>query len=139
MIKLMGRYDAYAYRMNFPLAATVTTLDEGTWVTLDANGKLVVSNGTAALSFMAMSSKRAGRDNITPHGGECTVLVGPYSVWTDKFNGSASFTSPTTPLKVTTGGILDIWNGNGGDTADKIVGYAIGEPTADGLLNVFIK
>ena len=138
MIKLMSRHDAYAYRLNFPLSATVTTLDEGTWLTLDANGELVVSDGTAAVSFMAMSSKRSGRDNITPNGGECTVLAGHFGCWTDKYNALATFAATTTPLKISATGTLDVW-ASASDDAEEIVGYAIGAPTADGLLRVLIK
>ena len=57
MIRFESRFDAYAYRMSFPVKDGVT-VEEGQWVELDENSELVLATADSAKAFMAMGSNR---------------------------------------------------------------------------------
>lgn len=141
MIRPEARYDDYAYRVGEDyLADSVTELKEGQWVTYDANGKLVVSNGTTAKSFFVIGSKRDGRDQV---GGvpvkKVSFLHGTFAVSTDQFDAQGDYdTAPITALKVTTGGVLTpaTLTGATPDSPLAVVAYAKGAPV-NGFLKIF--
>lgn len=135
MIKFEQRFDANAYRIgDGTLADSVETLEEGQWVTYDANGELVVAAEASVHAFLAMGSKRAGRDQV---GGrpvkKITFLHGPFRLKTDQFDATGTYAATMTPLTVTAGGILtdaDLVAG------DKVYAYAKGAPV-DGFLQIY--
>ncbi len=143
MIKFEGRFDEYAYRIaTRKLSSTVTELTEGQWITLDSNGEVVISDGSKK-SFMVISSKREGRDNITGNGGRATYLMGHFEVTTDQFDGAGSY-DYMTPLVVDANGLLTpattmtantTTGAIKGNTPDQIVAYALGAPV-DGFLRI---
>lgn len=103
MIRFESRFDAYAYRMSFPVKDGVT-VEEGQWVELDENSELVLATADSAKAFMAMGSNREGRDQIKGRAvKQIAVLHGCYSVTTDQVTGSLA---PMDALKVGAGGKL---------------------------------
>jgi len=135
MIKFENRYDEYSYRISGPASAALPAVfEEGTWVTLNNLGEVVVSDGSKK-SFMATASRRPGRDTINPSG-MVTYLFGHYNVSTDKFNPAGSY-SVMSPLKVIAGGILSPWI-QVSDTVDEIVAYCI-TPPGDGFIQIAVK
>ena len=130
MLKKENRFDSYAYRISSrPLDASVTTLEEGQWVTLNASGKVIVSDGTKK-SFMALSSKRDGRDNLGA-GQNCTYVYGHGEFSTNMVDAAQTY-APMTALKVTTGGKLTV-----ATASDTIVAYAL-SPILDGFVRIML-
>lgn len=130
MIKFENRYDEYAYRLaNFDLDPTVAILEEGQWVTIKS-GKLVVSDGTQK-SFIAMGSKRDGRDQV---GGvpvkKIAVLHGKFVLSTDQFDAAGTY-GDMTALKVGAQGKLTPVTAG----TDRIEAYSVGAPV-EGFLRI---
>ena len=136
VIKFENRFDEYSYRVATRyIDPSVTRLEEGQWVTLNDQGKVVISDGSSK-SFIATGSKREGRDQV---GGRAvqkvSYLHGVFELSVDNFDPAGDYASnPITPLKVVAGGILAPWNA--GDGAEKIEAYAIGQPSG-GYLRIF--
>ncbi|MDF2841732.1 MAG: hypothetical protein K0R00_158 [Herbinix sp.] len=136
MIKAEQRFDEYAYRVSDEyLSDSVTTLEEGQWVTFNASGELVVADGTVK-AFLAIGSKRPGRDQVSGVPvKKIPFLHGAFRLATDQFDPTGTYTAVITPLKVMAGGILTPW-ASATDSADKLVAYAKGAPV-DGMLKIF--
>ena len=133
MIKFHNRYDEYAYRVSTrDLDPSVVELEEGTWVTLNAKGNIIVSDGTQK-SFISIASTRTGRDTITPSG-KGGYLMGHAELSVDVFDPAGDYSAPMTPLKVVNGQLTP-WEVT--DGAHKIEAYSIGAPV-DGFLRIAI-
>ncbi len=105
MIKFDSRYDAYAYRVGwFDLDDSVDTIEEGQFVKLNDKGKIVVAGAGDTHGWLAIGSKRTGRNQIA---GKCVkkiaFLHGAYSVITDQVTGTVA---PMDPLKIGADGKL---------------------------------
>lgn len=66
-----------------PLLETVTELNSGAPVMLDATGKLKQADGTAK-AFLCFSDKNATSDNVKDHGGLATYGIGTAVVTIDE-------------------------------------------------------
>lgn len=132
MIKVENRFDDYAYRVStFPLDPTVSTLEEGQWVTLKG-GKLVIATGTEKKAFIAIGSKRVGRDQVAGKiVDKVAVLMGNFVLTVSNFDSMGSYTEDMTALKIKEGGILTPTTGD----TDHVVAYAIGKPI-NGFLRI---
>ena len=145
MIRFENRFDEYSYRLAYrEIASSVTALEEGQWITFDTDGKIVISDGTAAKSFLAIGSKRTDRDQVSGVSvKKIAYLHGAFELSVSNYDTNGTYTAALTALKVTTAGILapitaPTWNGEGvltGDLVDKIVAYAIGAPV-NGYLRI---
>jgi hypothetical protein len=135
MINKENRFDEYSYRIAFrELDPSVTTLEEGQWITL-ANNKIVISDGTKK-SFLCISSSRPGRDQISGKPvKKSSYLLGAFEISVTNFDPTGTYVDMT-PLVVTTGGILAPFVA-GGDVS-KIEAYAINAPVA-GVLRICTK
>ena len=130
MIKFHNRYDEYAYRVSTrDHDPSVTELIEGTWVTLNEQGKIIVSDGTKK-SFISIASTRTGRDTITPSG-KGGYLMGHAELSTNVFDPTGTY-GAMTPLKVENG-VLTPWEAE--DGSHRIEAYSIGAPV-DGFLRI---
>lgn len=139
MIKVEGRFDEYAYRVaTYDVDSSVTALEEGQWVTLNSSGKVIISDGTANRSFLCISSKRSGRDQITGVPvKKASFLVGQFLLQVSNYYADGSY-SAMTPLCVTTDGVLTpytaLTQGGGSDIdgtpPQKIVAFALGAPVS---------
>ena len=141
MLKKDNRFDAYAYRMaQRDLANPANYLEEGSWITLDADGKIVSADGTK-LSFLCLTSNRKYRDNVSTQAihPKATYLLGSFEVTVannpDVATGDTAFDDSKvyaylTPLKVVkdAGTALGVLTPlvEGTDTVDKIVAYSVG-------------
>lgn len=134
MIKFESRFDEYAYRVaNLQLDPGVTSLIEGQWITKDGN-KAKIADGTAK-SFLCLSSKREGRDQMS---GKVDPMVSFlhgsfYGLKVDQFDVEGSY-DEMTPLKVKAGGVLTPWT-TGVDKVELLVAYALAAP-AGGFLPI---
>lgn len=135
MIKFEQRFDANAYRIgDGTLSGTVTTLEEGQWVTYDANGELVIAGAASVHAFLAMGSKRDGRDQVAGRPvKKITFLHGPFRLKTDQFDATGTYATTMTPLTLADNGILTDADMVAGD---KVYAYAKGEPV-DGFLLIY--
>lgn len=142
MIVRENHFDEYAYRVaNCDIADPTMVIEEGSWVTLDTNGKIIASDGTKK-SFLFISSKRTGRDNITPQGafnkgaflhGSFVMTVKNSDLGNTAYDSSKTF-AVLTPLKVakdgtTNMGVLQPWV-TGTDKVELLVGYSLGAADA---------
>lgn len=143
MLLKANRRDAHAYTVGEREADPSLISDgieEGQWVTYGVDGRIIKSDGTKK-SFMAYSSLRAGRNNITSNSiNRLTFVMGAHAQ-TIQNNGSedTAFDStkvyaPMTPLKVVAGGILAPATGVAGEI---IEAYAEG-PVFDNKLRIII-
>lgn len=127
MIRKENRFDEYAYRIaTFPLDESVDTVEEGQWVTLNADGKVIIAGEDAKKAFLVIGSKRVGRDKVS--GRICqdiSFLLGHFALTVSNFDSMGSYTEGITPLKIKTGGILTPVTSPGTETT---VAYAIGAP-----------
>lgn len=104
MIKFNSRYDAYAYRIGWFELKDGVTLEEGQWVKLDENNKVVIA-GAGDRGFFAIGSKRPGRDQVAGKAvKQVAFLHGAFSVWTDKVTGTVA---PMDALKIGANGVLE--------------------------------
>lgn len=129
MIKVDNHFDEYAYRVATRSldSSVVSDVLEGQWVMITDAGTIVISDGTRK-SFINTSSRRSGRDTITPSG-KVTYLHGSFELSTDQYDTGGTYVGMT-PLKVkATGGVLMPWV-SGTDAANKIEAYAVGAPVA---------
>ena len=141
MLKKHNRYDEYAYRIaTLELDPSVTKLEEGQFVTVNEAGKLVIADGTKK-AFMAIGSKRVGRDQI---GGvpvkKVSFLVGQHIQTTSCVDTTQTYKAMS-PLKLKADGVLTLADPDKSlepDPAHKIVGYALGALSADKFLKVII-
>ena len=149
MIKFENRFDAYAYREATKVLSSgiiASGFEEGQWITLDADGQIVLSDG-GKKSFIVTTSKREGRDLVSTNAVQKgTFLLGAYEITVQNNPNSATdtaFDSTATyavmdPLKVTTGGILTSWV-SGTDTVDQIAAYVAAPAVAgSGLLRIIV-
>ena len=143
MINFANRFDEYAYRVaSRELDPSVTTLEEGQWVTVNASGKLVVADGTTK-SFLAIGSKRVGRDQISGVSvKKISYLVGPFELTVTNFDATGTYAnmtplvviadgilSPATPVTVTATTEDNVTTyAIAGSMPDKIVAYSMGAP-----------
>lgn len=105
MIRFDSRYDAYAYRVGwFDLDDSVESIEEGTYVKLNEDKKIVPAEVGDPVAWLAIGSKRKGRNQIA---GKCVkkiaFLHGAYCVHTDQVEGTVA---PMEPLKIAAGGKL---------------------------------
>lgn len=141
MLKKDNRFDSYAYRIaTREIAASVTYLEEGSWVTLDTTtGKVKPAAADANPAFLCLTSERNGRDNVKSQGAfpkaayylgafEVTVANNPDAASDTAFDHSGTY-APMTPLKIkvdaTTAQAILTPATPGTDDA-KVVAYAMG-------------
>lgn len=166
MLRMEARFDEYAYRIaKDNLSNTVTTLEEGQWVTYDANGELVVAGAASVMAWISIGSKRTGRDQVAGKAiHKISYLLGTFMLETSKYDANGTYSAPVTALKLATGGILTPVTGtktavkagvtgtvsgvSGATgacstdlpaldvTLERVVAYAIGSPSADGYLKI---
>ena len=104
MIKFNSRYDAYAYRIGWFELGDNVTLEEGQWVKLNEENKVVIA-GAGDKGFLAVGSKRKGRDQVAGKAvNQVAFLHGAFSLWTDKVTGTVD---PMSPLKIAADGKLE--------------------------------
>lgn len=149
MIKNVNRYDAYAYRIaSRPFAPLAGNIHEGSWITLNDDGQIVQSTG-AKKSFLLLTSKRPGRDNVSPQQfPRGSYLLGAFEITVvndadaDTAFDSTETYAAMTPLKVNADGILTPWvaptiaTGSitaAGDIGVEIAAYALGAPVDNEL------
>lgn len=133
MIKKENRFDEYAYRVaSLPLDESVDTVEEGQWVTVKG-GKIVLATGSEPEMFLAIGSKRAGRDQVSGKAiRKISFLVGRVIVSTDQFDMTKTYSADMTALTVKDGKLVPV-------TADeKVVATAIGGVNA-GYLRIVTK
>lgn len=84
MLKKDNRFDNYAYRVaTRDIDPSVTSLYEGSWVTLDAtSGKVRPAAATDKVVFLCTTSERSGRDNVKSQGAfpKAAYYLGPFEV-----------------------------------------------------------
>lgn len=133
MIRFEGRYDEYSYRVaNMPLHKSCNTVEEGQFVTIK-EGALVLAGKDSKKAFLAIGSKRVGRDQVSGKAsGNVSFLHGNSIVMSDQFNTSESYGDDMTPLTVVNGVVEPSTT-----ETDLIVGYAIGQPV-NGFLKIMI-
>lgn len=104
MLKFNSRYDAYAYRIGwFPVKDGVT-IEEGSWVKLDANCEVIQAVAGDTKAYLAVGSNRKGRNQIEGKAlKNIAFLHGAFAVETDQVEGSLA---PMDPLKIGTNGKL---------------------------------
>lgn len=120
MLKFNSRYDAYAYRIGWFELKNGVTLEEGQWVKLDENNKVVIA-GEGDKGFLAIGSSRKGRDQVAGKAvNQVAFLHGAFSVWTDKVKGTVE---PMSPLKIGENGVLEKATLPG--DAGKVVAWAL--------------
>lgn len=120
MIKFNSRYDAYAYRIGWFELKDGVTLEEGQWVKLDTDNKVVIA-GEGDKGFFAIGSKRPGRDQVSGKAvNQVAFLHGAFALWTDKVEGTVE---PMSPLKIGANGILE--KATLATDAGKIVAWAL--------------
>jgi len=134
MLKKMNRYIGHAYSVaNAELKSSVE-VEEGTWITIDTDGKLIVSDGTKK-SFMLTGSQRTGRD-YTANGlfKGVSFIHGPfYGMNTSIFDATKDY-PPMTPLMIGANGILTPFVAATPPALDKaVVAYAIKKISATEL------
>lgn len=125
MIKFENRFDEYAYRVaQFPLDDSITSIEEGTWVTI-TGGKVVPATVATKKAFIAIGSKRAGRDQIS---GKITkkisFLSGHFILSVDKFDAAKTY-GDLTPLKIDANSVL---TPTVTDDGALVVAYSVGAP-----------
>jgi len=161
-IRNSARFDEYAYRIaNASLAAAVVTsgIEEGQWVTYDTDGNLVVAGAASVKAFIAIGSKRTGRDQVSGKAiSKIAYLHGAFVLETSKYDTNGTYTAAMTPLKLASGGILTpclsvnktvAKTGVAGTVTgaasatdipaldiEHVVAYAIGAPSTDGYLKI---
>jgi hypothetical protein len=138
MIKFENRLDSYAYRVGTSeLDPSVTTIEDGVWVTYNAAGKLVVADGTAKKAWILMGSRKVGRDQVAglPVKTVSFLHGAFFGLMTNQYDAAATYNTDITPLKLKTGGVVTPWV-KGTDDASLIVAYAIGTPSTTGFLKI---
>lgn len=127
MIKFENHYDEYAYRNASRKldSSVVEDVLEGQWLMINDAGNMVISDGTKK-SFIGTSSRRSGRDNISPSG-KVSYLHGDFEISTDQFDSAGTYTASMTPLKVKAGGILTPWS-VATDKVNQIEAYSVVAP-----------
>jgi len=127
MIRFENRLDEYAYRVAVrPLDDSVTELEEGQWVTINDSGKVVISDGTKK-SFLCISSKRAGRDQISGKSvKKVTYYFGVFEVTVSNFDTAETY-GAMTPLCVNADGVLTPYD-PANATPWLIAAYSLGAP-----------
>lgn len=145
MIKFDSRYFNNAHRISdVNLSAGVATLYDGQWLMKDANGEMVLHDGSATKGYITISSKYgdpvsnigrpitedpAGRDNVTSTG-RVTVLIGPYRLATDQYEAGAYNAGDA--LVISPNALLRPYDSVGGDTPDMICAWVWDPPAAAG-------
>ena len=131
MLKKMDRFIGNAYSIANLELKTTGEVEEGTWVTIDTDGKLIVSDGTKK-SFLLTGSQRTGRDQ-TANGlfkGVSIIHGHFYGLNTDKFDNTKTYV-PMTALIVTTNGVLTPATGAIGEIVEA---YAIEKKSSTELV-----
>ena len=97
MLKKDNRFDNYAYRVaTRDIDPSVTSLYEGSWVTLDAtSGKVRPAAATDKVVFLCTTSERSGRDNVKSQGAfpKAAYYLGPFEVTVSPTSSLATVTS----------------------------------------------
>lgn len=133
MIKFDSRYDAYAYRVGwFDIDDSVDSIEEGQYVKLNENKKIVLAEEGDSAAWMAIGSKRKGRNQVA---GKCVkkiaFLHGAYCVSTDQVTGTIS---PMEPLKVGADGKLV--KATLPADASKVVAWCLFQDVASGMTKI---
>lgn len=125
MIKFENRFDEYAYRIaSLPLHESVKTVEEGQWVTIKG-GKLVLASSTDVKAFLAIGSKREGRDQVAGKIFEkISFLMGNFMLTVSNFDTAKTYSADMTALKVVNGNLAPIEDA----ATETTVAYAIGTP-----------
>ena len=136
MIKFENRFDEYAYRIAYrEIDPSLTSVEEGTWVTINADGKLIAADGTKK-AFILIGSRRTGRDTVSGVPvKKLSYLHGVFELSTDKFDVAKTYTEMT-PLVVEDGIVRPFVDAS--DKSYLIEAYALGAP-ANGLLRICSK
>lgn len=125
-INVHHRYFQNAHRVSdYPIDPSVTALEDGQWLMLNADRKLVISDGSAR-SYLTTSSIKLGR-NTVKESGKAVILVGPYRVETDQWDRSATY-AIMDPLKVNANGVVTKFVVGTDTRFDLIVGYVTKVP-----------
>ena len=127
MINFENRFDEYAYRVAYRmLDDSVTELEEGKWITVNDEGKIVISDGTKK-SFLCLTSKRAGRDQLSGKSvRKVSYLLGVTEVTVTNFDPAGTY-GAMTPLCVNASGDLTPYDPMAA-TPWLIAAYSLGAP-----------
>lgn len=129
MLNLNNRFDTHAYRVaDFEFSSTMLqqdTIEEGSWVSLNTDGKLIPATNSTGKAFILLTSKKPGRDYITGTGAapKGSVLMGVAILDTDVVTPTSIV--PGKALKIGTDGKLAI-DSDGSAT----VAFALSAPAA---------
>lgn len=111
MLKKDNRFDSYAYRIaTREIASTVTALEEGSWVTLNSDGKIINATASSTVAFLCLTSERKDRDNVSSQGAfpkaayylgsfEVTVANNPDAAGDTAFDSTGTY-APLTALTI---------------------------------------
>lgn len=124
MIKMENRFDEYSYRCSqLTLDPSVDRVEEGSFVTIK-NGYLVPATSASKKAFIAIGSKREGRDQVSGRiFQKISFLIGDYMLSITNFDVEGSYTNDMTPLSVNDDGVVTPATEN-----SLVVAYAIGAP-----------
>lgn len=133
MIRFEGRFDEYSYRVaTMPLHETCTEVEEGQFVTIK-EGKLALAGADSVKSFIAIGSKRAGRNQVAGKAcGNISFLHGNFILSVDQFDKSGTYLDDMTPLAVADGILTPATEANA-----TVVAHAIGAPK-NGFLKIIV-
>ena len=128
MIKFENRFDEYAYRVAYrELDNSVTELEEGKWITINDQGKVVISDGTQK-SFLCKTSLRAGRDQISGKSvRKASYYLGVFEVTVTNFDPAETY-GAMTPLCVNADGDLTPYVEGESGQPWLIAAYSLGAP-----------
>jgi hypothetical protein len=135
MVRYENRYDEYAYRIAYrELDPSVESIEEGKWITLNSDGKIVSSDGSKK-SFLLIGSKRTGRDQISGKAVQkLAYLFGHFEISVSNYDATKTF-GAMTPLVVDANGDLRPYV----EATDKtylICAYSLAAPSTDGYIRI---
>lgn len=124
----------HAYMVSSPADAALTTLSSGQLVMENADGKVVLCDGSAR-GFLSFSDKTTTKDNVTDKGGMVSYAIGPVvvTVDTDSFVTGQTYAFGTRLIANATGKLTPATEGV---TAENLISaIALGSET-NGTLRV---
>lgn len=125
----------HANMMSAPAAAALTELESGQGVALNADGEVILCDGTTR-GFVAMSDKNDVKDNVTDKGGVVSFAIGSAIVTVDDGSFDATETYAFgTRLVYDANGLLTPYDESTPGDPQAISAVALG-PAVDNTLRV---